>query len=375
MWKIIISHPITRKDCFCTLTKVRSHATVAKAASISPDDEGGDIPPPRPRAIDLARKIRQENKRTEQDQRKTTASTRGEKGVSDLKQLSQQLQNVHPNVLAKHLHNTVLFQNDDLVVINKPYGVPVQDNSGGTSISSVLPVLSKMLYGMKSTLTLYPCLSLEKEATGTLLLAKSEEMVDHILALSRNSQVQRKYWVITVGVPVPSEGVIDIPVIEREVTGSRPHFKMGLSPVYRVSDTGEGVTRVRSHRQAQGAVTQYRVLESDGGCSLVELQPLTGVKHQMRVHMALALACPTLGDHKYSHWTKLAPQKLPEGVLGRLGLEQSKVRYLPLHLHARQTILLGNEGQADISVTCPLPRFFNKSLRQLRLNLSSKELK
>lgn len=52
--------------------------------------------------------------------------------------------------------------------------------------------------------------------------------------------------------------------------------QMGLSPVYRVSDGGEGVTKVRANRQAQGAVTQYRVLDSSNGCSLVELQPITG---------------------------------------------------------------------------------------------------
>ncbi|KAK6319539.1 hypothetical protein J4Q44_G00107500 [Coregonus suidteri] len=69
-----------------------------------------------------------------------------------------------------------------------------------------------------------------------------------------------------------------------------------------------------ANRQAQGAVTQYRVLDSSNGCSLVELHPIT------------ALGCHIIGDHKYSHWTKLPPQKLRDGVLRRLGLEQSKAR-------------------------------------------------
>lgn len=98
-----------------------------------------------------------------------------------------------------------------------------------------------------------------------------------------------------------------------------------------MNDAGDGLTKVRAHRQAHSAVTKYQVLDSSCGCSLVELQPLTGgfqplgdtlqprflsaaasvsagVKHQMRVHMALGLSCPILGDHKYSHWNKLAPQ-------------------------------------------------------------------
>uniref|UniRef100_A0A3Q3XMW3 Pseudouridylate synthase RPUSD4, mitochondrial n=1 Tax=Mola mola TaxID=94237 RepID=A0A3Q3XMW3_MOLML len=291
--------------------------------------------------------------------------------VTELKRFSLQLQNVHPNVLAKHLHRGVLYQDKDVLVINKPYGVPL----GVTSISSVLPVLSKMMDGMKnkSDSQLLPCLGLEKEVAGALLLARREEVVEHILHLHRNNQVQRKYWAITVGVPVPSKGVIDIPIIEREVTGSQPHYKMALSPIFKMNEAGDGVSRVRAHRQAHPAVTKYRVLDSGSGCSLVELEPFTAVKHQLRVHMAFALTCPILGDHKYSHWSKLAPQKLPERVLKKLGLEQSKSRHLPLHLLARQLTLPGL-SQTEISVSCPLPKYFKQALNQLQLTAPDKKI-
>ncbi|XP_070697765.1 pseudouridylate synthase RPUSD4, mitochondrial-like [Pempheris klunzingeri] len=340
----------------------RGQSTAAKPNAGSDPGEK-----PRLRAIDLARKIQQEKTGPPAAEPPVSAQQRR---VAELKRFSLQLQNVHPNVLAKHLHRGVLYWDKDVVVINKPYGVPVRDDCGGASVSSVLPVLSKMMDGMKikSDSQLLPCLGLEKETSGALLLARSEEVLEHILSLHRNNQVQRKYWTITVGVPVPAEGVIDIPIIEREVTGSQPHYKMALSPLFRMNDAGDGMTRVRAHRQAHSAVTKYRVLDSRGGCSLVELQPLTGVKHQMRVHMAFALTCPILGDHKYSHWSKLAPQKLPERVLGKLGLEQSKIRYLPLHLLSRQLILPGTSG-ADISVSCPLPKYFTQTLKQLQLIL------
>lgn len=72
----------------------------------------------------------------------------------------------------------------------------LSDASGVTSVSSVLPVLSKMMDGMKirSESELLPSLGLEKETTGALLLVRSEEVVQHILDLNRNNQVQRKYW-------------------------------------------------------------------------------------------------------------------------------------------------------------------------------------
>lgn len=56
------------------------------------------------------------------------------------------------------------------------------------------------------------------------------------------------------------------------------NFQMALSPMFRMNDAGDGVTKVRAHRQAHPAVTKYRVLDSNSGCSLVELQPFTGKK-------------------------------------------------------------------------------------------------
>lgn len=56
-------------------------------------------------------------------------------------------------------------------------------------------------------------------------------------------------------------------------------------------------------------------------------------------------------------------------MLKRLGIQQSKVRYLPLHLHARQLTLPGFKGQDDITVSCPLTRFFVSTLRKLQISL------
>lgn len=53
---------------------------------------------------------------------------------------------------------------------------------------------------------------------------------------------------------------------------------MGLSPLYRPDEDGDKLVRVRAHRQAQSAVTRYKVLDSSSGCSLVELQPITGTE-------------------------------------------------------------------------------------------------
>ncbi|KAI5614455.1 mitochondrial RNA pseudouridine synthase rpusd4 [Silurus asotus] len=324
------------------------------------------------KAADVAERLRREKQEKTETTNKVPVSP-VQRNVAELKRFTQKLQFVHPNVFAKALSNSILYQDQNIIAINKPYGVPVYSTGGiGNSIAESLPVLAKIIDGIKGGSELHVCYNLEKDTTGILFLSRTEETAEQIHNLIRSHEAEKRYMVITVGVPVPSEGVIDIPIIEKEVMGDQHHFKMGLSPLYRPAEQGDGLVRVRAHRQAQSAVTRYKVLDSSSRCSLVELQPITGVKHQLRVHMALALACPILGDHKYADWNKLAPQKLPEGVLRRLGLEQSKTRHLPLHLHVRQITLPGVRGHTDLTVSCPLPKFFTAALKKLQIELPEK---
>ncbi|ERE76497.1 RNA pseudouridylate synthase domain-containing protein 4 [Cricetulus griseus] len=245
----------------------------------------------------LAEKLRARKK--EQKTKKMPVPTNPvQRRVQELVRFTQQLQRVHPNVLAKELSRGILHQDKDLVVINKP--------------------------------------------------------------------------AITVRVPLPSAGVVDIPIVEKEVQGQQQHHKMTLSPSYRM-DNGKMV-KVRASRNAHVAVTQYQVLSSTPSSALVELQPVTGIKHQLRVHLSFGLDCPILGDHKYSDWNRLAPQKLPAGTLKKLGLHQTKARYIPLHLHARQLILpaLGSRTE-ELLLACKLPHFFAHSLHRLGLEMPNQD--
>nr|XP_026260386.1 mitochondrial RNA pseudouridine synthase RPUSD4 isoform X2 [Urocitellus parryii] len=285
---------------------------------------------------------------------------------------TRQLQRVHPNVLAKALSRGILHQDEDLVVINKPYGLPVHGGPGvQLCISDVLPILAKMLHGHKAE-PLHLCHRLDKETTGVMVLAWEKDVAHQVQELFRTRQVAKKYWAITVHVPVPSAGVVDIPIIEKEVQGQQQHHKMTLSPSYRMN-SGKMV-KVRTNRNAHIAMTQYQVLSSTLSSALVELQPVTGVKHQLRVHLSFGLDCPVLGDHKYSDWNRLAPQKLPVGILKKLGLEQSKARHIPLHLHARQLVLpaLGSRKE-ELHLVCRLPHFFARSLRRLGLEIPNQD--
>ncbi|KAG2464617.1 mitochondrial RNA pseudouridine synthase rpusd4 [Polypterus senegalus] len=338
----------------------------------SADGTGGGL-----KAEDLAEKIRREKRdaAVEKKQQQQVPTSPLQERVRELKKLSGQLQQVHPNVLAKVLKQGLLFENENLIVVNKPYGVPMDGGPNvKNNIADILPTLAKMLGGMRAE-PLHICHRLDKETTGAFVLAKSQGAAECIRKLLKTHQLERKYWAVTVGVPVPSEGVIDIPIVEKEIAGPQPHFKMALSPLYRLNEESDKMTRIRPAQGAQSAVTRYGVLSSTGNSALLEVQPVTGVKHQIRVHMAYGLGCQILGDHKYAHWNKLAPQKLPERMLQKLGLEQAKVRHLPLHLHLRQLILPGVEGQEEIRVICPLPKFFFGSLKKLKIKLPDKDKK
>ncbi|XP_004641456.1 mitochondrial RNA pseudouridine synthase RPUSD4 [Octodon degus] len=319
----------------------------------------------------LAEKLRAQ-KREEKTKKQPVPTNPVQRRVRELVRFTQQLQRVHPNVLAKALSRGILHQDKDLVVISKPYGVPVHGGPGvQLCISEVLPILAKMLHGHKAE-PLHLCHRLDKETTGVMVLAWEKEVAHQVQELFRTRQVTKKYWAVTVRVPVPSAGVVDIPIIEKEVQGQQQHHKMTLAPRYRM-DNGKMV-KVRTSQNAQVAVTRYQVLSSTVSSALLELQPVTGIKHQLRVHLSFGLDCPVLGDHKYSDWNRLAPQKLPGGTLKKLGLQQSKTRYIPLHLHARQLILppLGFRKE-ELQLVCRLPRFFVHSLRRLGLGMPNQE--
>ncbi|XP_067166299.1 pseudouridylate synthase RPUSD4, mitochondrial [Apteryx mantelli] len=320
-----------------------------------------------PRAEELAQRLRA--RKSEREKREVPKDPLRRR-IRELASLSQQLQRVHPNVLAKALRRGVVYQDDEIVAINKPYGLPVHGGPGvKTCVADVLPILAEMLEKARAR-PLHLCHRLDKETTGVMVLARSKEAAEKIRFLFKTRQVEKVYWAISLGEPEPPEGLVEIPIVEKEVQSHQSHYKMTLAPNYRLAPEDGKAVKIRKNRNAESAVTRYRVLASSSACSLLELRPITGVKHQIRVHLAYGLGCPILGDHKYSHWSKLAPQKLPEIALKRLKLEQSKTRCLPLHLHAlRLSLPAGAGGDERLEFACRPPRFFSDAALRLKLEV------
>ncbi|XP_071791068.1 pseudouridylate synthase RPUSD4, mitochondrial-like [Asterias amurensis] len=280
----------------------------------------------------------------------------------------QDLRKLDVDTVASILYRSIIYNEGDLIAIDKPYGLPSHGGPGVVhSIDSLLPVIAKKLIrgAAKRTdpdLRLYPVHRLDKETTGVMLLAKTEEMARHLHQMFIRHEVVKKYWVVTVGVPDPKDGVIDIPMAEVDV-GS--FHRMGIRP-----DIGAVYKDMGKFGRGKGttAVTNFRVVSENGSAALVEVNPETGVKHQIRVHMALGMGCPVLGDHKYSHHNKLAPQHLPMDMLQCLGIRQAKARTVPMHLHAREIMLPEFLNGRNVFVSTTVPKFFVQNMKRLKLS-------
>uniref|UniRef100_H2Y874 Pseudouridylate synthase RPUSD4, mitochondrial n=1 Tax=Ciona savignyi TaxID=51511 RepID=H2Y874_CIOSA len=277
--------------------------------------------------------------------------------------------------LAKLIRRNVIYADKNLVVFNKPYGLPMHGGDGTKqSVKNVLPMVSKMIFGINTSVPLLLCHRLNKNTTGITICATNDEIASNIMKSFRMRRVLRKYLAVVVGEPEPHNGVIDMPMCETTLSATksaRSHSRMIIKPdmSYDVLTGKESVLKT-SRSDGHIAITYYRTIDTSGTLSLVELQPQTSVKHQLRVHMSDGLSCPMLGDHKYSRYGSLAPQVLPPKVLKLFNIPHSKTRYMPLHLHLQQVLIpdvLSDSPRPNMVVGARLPFHFSRTLRILKM--------
>ncbi|XP_071529595.1 uncharacterized protein [Panulirus ornatus] len=294
----------------------------------------------------------------------TVHGGKGRRGVNKILSLLniQKKENCTKYEISKLLKKSVIYDRYDVVGLYKPYGMSVHGgpNSPYHVLLDYLPELARHLNVEK----LYPVHRLDANTTGVLLMARTPAMADTLKEMFKEQQLKKTYWAITKGIPSPLQGVIDIPVAEGVIDGRR---RMILTP------NVEGIKTFA--RNSHMAVTTFRVLAKSNSAAFVELLPMTGVKHQLRVHLGFGLSCPVLGDHKYSHLRKLAPQRLPGDILDHLMLKQSKVRELPMFLHSRSILLPEIVDGRNITIEAKLPAFFNKALSYLGLNRNVNQIR
>jgi len=207
----------------------------------------------------------------------------------------------------------ILFENDDVVIINKPFGLATQ---GGTKVKDSLDRLFPAL-----TAKGFPLLRLvhrlDKDTTGVLALAKSQESAKTLTQSFKERGIDKTYWAVVVGHPHSSSGKIELPL--GKMTGVVKEKMSSKSDV------------------AKPALTEYKIVKPlDEHFTWLELKPHTGRKHQLRAHCAES-GFPILGDGKYG---------------GKPAQPFNK--RVKLHLHAREISI----PEMDIKVEAPLPEHF-----------------
>ncbi len=180
-----------------------------------------------------------------------------------------------------------LFEDKDVLVLNKPYGLATQGGSGQTRhIDGMLESLAK---GDTRPVLVH---RLDRDTSGVLLVAKNRRMAADLGEIFRSRQAKKIYWALVEGVPKPAQGRISLYLakgagMEKSRGGARELEKM------RVAKHGEA--------DAQHSLTYYAIVDKVAPrCAWLSMKPLTGRTHQLRAH-AEAIGHPIFGDPKYGH--------------------------------------------------------------------------
>ncbi|WP_158747533.1 RluA family pseudouridine synthase [Acidisphaera sp. L21] len=239
-----------------------------------------------------------------------------------------------PSVTAadvKEMERMVLHRDDQLIVLNKPSGLATQ---GGPGITRHLDgMLDALRDGGDRPRLVH---RLDRDTSGVIVLARTPGMAAKLAASFRTREVEKTYWAVVVGNPNPESGQIDQPL--KRVTGLFGDRTVATD---------------RKDKEGQRAYTNYRLLDAAGRkLSWLELQPLTGRTHQLRVH-CVSLGTVIVGDEKYSE-----PRDNGSGGSFVEGLADR------LHLHAR-SILLPHPAGGTLEVAADLPPHMRDSFNTL----------
>ena len=236
---------------------------------------------------------------------------------------------------AAFLKSLVLYEDADVMVLNKPAGLSVQGGSG------VHRHVDAMLQSLVDKRGQVPRLvhRLDKDTAGCLVIAKRRLIAAELAGLFRSRSAKKTYWALVAGVPHPKQGKISTWLTRDE---EKDGEKM------RVARHGE--------EGASHALTHYSVVDTAGQTlSWLSLKPVTGRTHQLRAHTA-HIGHPIVGDPKYfdkRDW------ELPGGMQNKL------------YLLARRIVLPHPSGKGIIDVTAPLPPHMKQSWNLLGFDASS----
>jgi len=234
-----------------------------------------------------------------------------------------------PNIVAENIPLNVLYEDKDVIVVNKPKGMVVHPAAGhysGTLVNALMYHCGHELSGINGVMRPGIVHRIDMDTTGSLIVCKNDKAHNIIAEQLKEHSIERRYHAICHGVIKEDEGTINKPI--------------GRHPVERKKMAVD-------ERNGKVAITHYKVLERFKDYTYVECKLETGRTHQIRVHMA-SIGHPLLGDEVYA-----GNRKSPFKTQGQT-------------LHAKILGFVHPESEEYVETDAPLPEYFEKILERLR---------
>ena len=232
------------------------------------------------------------------------------------------------SIEAEDIPLDVVYEDDDVIVINKPKGMVVHPAAGhwsGTLVHALMYHCKDSLSGINGELRPGIVHRIDMDTSGLLIVAKNDFAHQALADQLQDHSLARTYECIVCGKVKDDSGTIDAPI------GRHPTDRKKMAV---------------TEKNSRNAVTQWQVLERFDRYTRLQCNLKTGRTHQIRVHMAWRNH-PIVGDMVYGH-------KKPE-----LGLDSQC-------LHAKELCFRHPRTQQLMTVSCPLPPYFEEVLKKLR---------
>lgn len=239
--------------------------------------------------------------------------------------------------VAEDIELDVVYEDNDIIVINKPSGMvvhPAAGNYNGTLVNGLLHHCGDSLSGIGGVVRPGIVHRIDKDTSGLLVVAKNDAAHLSLSGQLKEHNVSRVYFAITCGNPKNDAGTVDAPI--------------GRCPTDR-----KKMAIVRDPlKNAKNAVTHYSVLERYKGFAYIRCELETGRTHQIRVHMS-SIGHPLLGDEVY-------------GGIGSKFCQNNKALISGQCLHAGELKLTHPTTGREMHFYAPLPDPMEKLLEKLR---------
>jgi 23S rRNA pseudouridine955/2504/2580 synthase/23S rRNA pseudouridine1911/1915/1917 synthase len=254
-------------------------------------------------------------------------------------------------MLRRNLELTILYEDDDLLVIDKPAGLLVVPDRWDPSKPTVAKLARAYLQARADAAgnisaespRIWVVHRLDRDTSGVLILAKSDRTHTALSRQFEHGKVRKTYLALVSGQGIRAEGVIRLPI------GPHPH-RPGMMTI--------------SRRQGKSAGTRYAVVERFRGYTLLDVRPQTGRSHQIRVHVQ-AIGYPLAIDPLYGSGKPLLLSALKPSYRPKAGIEERPLM-ARLTLHAQALELLHPTHGGTCKWVAPLPKDFAAVLRNLR---------